>query len=279
MLSILAAIGLFVSEPAFAFTIPPNDGFITDQVGLLTWQQEEGIEARLQAYQRSTSNEIAILIVSTLNGRPEAEVAVDVIRKWGIGTSENNNGVLLLHMYDDRRVYIAVGYGLEGVLPDLVVDGIIQTDIAPDFREGDYALGYSKAIDALEKHIGNEYTAERYKARSDSFHRILFILFLLFEPIAAILGRTRSWWLGGIFGLAGGIVLVALYGWWLSIPILTIIGLFFDYIVSRSAIGMGNSRYRRGSSGYYRSSSRRSRSTFGGFGGGSAGGGGAGRSY
>lgn len=279
----IAKFALAVASLTFAqgFVVPLNDGFVTDEVGILSEAEEQQLEQALSTYRAETSNELAILIIPTLEGRADSDVAVEVIRDWGIGTAENNNGVLLLHAYEDRRIYIGVGYGLEGALPDLVVDGIIQTDMVPDFQTGDYAAGFTKAIDSLTKHIGGEYTAERYENSSSSAGTWLFIFFVLLQPIAAWLGSTKQWWQGGVVGLIGGIILVISFSWWLSIPILVVLGLLFDYIVSKSGISTKKGRpYRMTPWGTTRSYSGRSSGRgFGGFGGGSSGGGGAGRSY
>jgi uncharacterized protein len=279
MFNVFIWFALVFVPAAYGFAVPLNDGFVTDQVGIINQVQKQGIESNLLQYQTVTSNEIAVLIVGSLDGESEADVAVDVMREWGIGSAQNDNGILILHAYEDRTVYIGVGYGLEGALPDLIIDGILRTDIIPAFQAGDYVRGYTQAIDALQKHIGDEYTADRYDEPGSSFDFLLFILFILLNPIAALLGRTKSWWLGGVFGCIGGSILALLYSWWLSIPLLLVIGLLFDYIVSKAGTTGSSNRYRGFSSGYTRSPYKRSSSTFRGFGGGRSGGGGAGRRY
>ncbi|MEK7122767.1 MAG: TPM domain-containing protein, partial [Patescibacteria group bacterium] len=151
---------------ASAFSVPPNDGFITDTIPLLDEQQDMSLEQMLEQYRAETSNEIAVLIVRTLEGDEIADVAVEVGRKWEIGTDKNDNGILMVVSYEDRRVFIATGYGLEGAVPDIVAAGIVETDIAPLFREGDYYGGIRAGVEALQKHIGGEYTAERYSSGS-----------------------------------------------------------------------------------------------------------------
>lgn len=265
---------------AHAFTVPLNDGFVTDEAGVLSIEQEQGIEALLQTYKEQTSNEIAILIIPSLNGGVDSDIATEVLRDWGVGDKEKNNGVLLLHAYEDRRVFITVGYGLEGALPDLVLDGIIAMDIVPAFQKGDYGIGFTQAINAIQKHIGNEYTADRYVASNIPYEGIMLCIIFALQGIAGWLASTRSWWLGGVIGFIGGIILTMLFSWWLSIPLLALLGLLFDYLISKTSLSRGFTYGNTSIPSRFRtpySSGRRS--SFGGFGGGRSGGAGAGRSY
>lgn len=271
---VLFALGLVLcTQPALAFEVPPNDGFVTDAVGILSPAEDAEIEEILSAYRAQTSNEIAVLIVPTLHGEPIADVAVQVGRAWGVGGGDRDNGILILIAYDDREVFIATGYGLEGPVPDIVAKGIVDAEMVPRFREGEYARGIRAAIDALQKHIGGEYTADRYapSASGDVLPFVLLMAFVVFDLLAALFARTRSWWLGGIVGVILGVFLAIIAGWWLAIPFLGILGLLFDFLVSKTGYRRGHARlFLSGMGG------RRGRGGFGGFSGGSFGGGGAG---
>jgi len=272
----------FIQQPAYAYDVPPNDGLVTvgtsASTDVMTQDQRDQLEKKLIEYDRETSNQIAIAIVQSLQGEAIEEVALQIARKWGVGSAKNN-GILLLFSYDDREVRVEVGYGLEGAVPDIVASGIINTDMIPHFREGDYYLGFDAAISSLQKHIGGEYTADRYdkEASSGFAPYVFFFVFILFQWLFVILGRTKSWWLGGVLGGIGGVVLVGLYGWWLSIPLLTIFGLFFDFVVSRNFQSKGKTKWWAGGGwgpggGF---GGGRGGGGFGGFGGGGFGGGGA----
>ncbi|MDD5469808.1 MAG: TPM domain-containing protein [Candidatus Peribacteraceae bacterium] len=271
---------------ASALTVPPNDGFVTDEARVLTQEQQQTLEDRLSAYREETSNEIAILVLRSLAGEVIADVAVDVGRKWGIGTSANDNGILILMSYDDREVFIATGYGLEGAVPDIVAKGIVEKDIVPAFRDGRYFEGLQAAVESLIKHIGGEYTADRYAAMATGgpsfpFIAFLFFAFLLVDFLVVLLGRTKSWWLGGVLGAGVGVLLALLYGWWMSIPVLAIIGWTFDYVVSKyfqrsRQAGRRSRRWHSGGFGGGFGGGGGRGGGFGGFGGGSFGGGGAG---
>jgi uncharacterized protein len=253
--------GVFIHS-AQALTVPPNDGFVTDLAKILTPDQERAIETELTGYRNATSNEVAVLIVKALDGVPIESLGIETLRKWGIGTKKDN-GILLLIAYDDHTARIEVGNGLEGVIPDIVAKGIIDTDIVPRFRQGEYFGGIQAAITSMEKHIGGEFTPDRYAgSQSDGVVPFLvFFGFIVFQSLLAIMARSKSWWLGGVLGGIAGLILALLYSWWLSIPVLVVIGLLLDYVVSKVGPQMG----------------RRRRSVWwlggGGFGGGSGGGG------
>ena len=274
-LSLALALSGF-SGTVSAFDVPPNDGFLTDVAGLLTVEQEQAIEQTLSQYEKDTSNQIAVVIVQTLNGEEPADAALDIARKWEVGQKDKDNGIVILISYSENKIFLATGTGLEGVVPDIVAKGIIETDMAPHFRAGEYAEGITAAVESLQKHIGGEYTADRYSAPvGDGVWPWLFFFgFIALNWLAALFGRTKSWWLGGVFGALFGIILTALFSWWLSIPILVIIGLIFDYIVSHHGGGRGG---RGGFGGCGGGGFGGGRSGgFGGFGGGGFSGGGAG---
>jgi len=261
---------------AQAVAIPPNDGFVTDAAGLLTPEQKQAIEADLGAYRQATSNEIAIVTLPGLEGQPIEDVGLEIGRKWGVGSKAKNNGILIVIAKEERYARIDVGYGLEGAVPDIVAKGIIERDMVPRFRDGDYGGGITAAIDALKKHIGGEYTADRYTQSAGGFDVgafFIFLLFAAFQGLLAFMARSRSWWLGGVVGSIGGVVLALLFGWWLSIPALVALGLLLDFFVSRR----GPSR--RGRGGWWIGGGGLGGGGrgggFGGFSGGSFGGGGA----
>ena len=269
-------------QHASAFTVPTNDGFVTDEAKVLSPTEEASLEKILSEYRAETSNEIAVLIMPSLHGESIEDSAVDVGRAWGIGTSEHNNGILLLISLEDRKLFLATGYGLEGAVPDIVARGIIEKDIIPEFREGKYYDGILAGIDSLKKHIGGEYTAERYAESSDtsgSWGFLLFFVFIGLQWMLAIMARTKSWWLGGIFGGIFGVILAFLIGFWIGIPILVALGLFLDYVISKNYKSRGKTQWWAGGGWGPGGSGGSGSGGFGGFSGGSFGGGGAGGSW
>lgn len=266
LLALCAA--LLGSVPAYAFEIPANDGFVTDSIGLLSAEQEATLEKTLSDYQAQTTNEVALVLVNELDGLPIEQVALDIGRKWGVGSAENRNGVVILFSYKDKQIRMEVSDGLEGALPDLATQGILQTDMLPLFREGKYYEGFAAGISAMQKHIGGEYTADRYGSMESegAWPYIMFFGFMMLNIFTSVFATTRSWWLGGVVGGIFGIVLTALYSWWLSIPVLVILGLLFDYFLSKG--GGGGRGGRGGWGGGSGFGGGRSSGGFSGFGGG-----------
>ncbi len=273
--AILAA--CLLGPSAYAFDLPTNDGYVTDSANLLTTAQKEMLEENLSNYDKATSNQLAVLTVKSLSGADIGEVALEAMRTWGVGQKDKNNGALLLVAYEDHKIWIATGYGLEGALPDVTVKGIVETDMVPAFRDGNYNDGIVAAMTSMQKHIGGEYTADRYTPEESAgvLPWIFFFVFIVFNFFAAVFARTKSWWLGGIVGGVFGVILTIIFSWWLSVPVLVALGLFFDYILSKNPPrgggrgpfgGFGSGGFGGGSGG----------GGFGGFGGGSSGGGGAG---
>ncbi len=275
---LLPLIGLLLLPVhAFAFEVPLNDGYVTQTQEFITPEQEQALEAKLKDFDERTSNQVAILLVESMSGASLSDIAVQTGRAWGVGTKEHDNGIVLLAALKDREVTMQVGYGLEGAIPDIVAKGIIDTDIAPAFMEGKYYEGLDAAVDAIEKHASGEYTADRYASPADGpgFGFLVFIVLFAAQFFAAWFSRSKSWWAGGIVGGMIGLVLALVWNWWLSIPLLVIVGLAFDYVVSKNPVRRpprrgggfwGGGGFGGGGSGG---------GGFGGFGGGSFGGGGA----
>ncbi len=275
-LSLAVLLAAALPQAVLALDVPPNDGYVTDVTGTLTAEEEQALEADLDAYDQETSNQIAVLIVPSLRGEEIADAALKAGRSWGVGTAERENGIILLVSMGDRRAWIATGYGLEGAVPDIVAAGIVQRDLVPQFQAGDEAAGIRAAVESLKKHIGGEYTAERY-AEEDGEPWPIALIFFLGYMAFTVLGRSRSWWLGGVLGGVLGVFLTVLYSWWASIPLLIVLGLVIDFIASRLPRSGGRGpRGPWGGGGLGGFGGGRGSGGFRGFGGGSFGGGGGG---
>jgi uncharacterized protein len=130
---------------------------VHDEASVLSAQTVEQLEAQLKLHEDSTSNQIAILIIPSLDGEAIEDYALRVAEKWKLGQKDKDNGVLLLIAINDRKMRIEVGYGLEGVLPDAICNQIIRNEMAPNFRRGDYDAGVQAAINAIVQTIAGEY--------------------------------------------------------------------------------------------------------------------------
>ncbi len=170
------------SEPTF----PSLTGRVTDQAKLLSSAQKAELEQKLAAHEAATSNQIVVVTVKSLEGFDIADYALKLGRKWGIGTEEKNNGVLLVVAPNERKVRIEVGYGLEGALPDGLAGTIIRGNILPSFRESDYPRGINNGVTAIEQAIAGEYTPpanivskqDRPSTTFEKFFPLIFISFI-----------------------------------------------------------------------------------------------------
>jgi uncharacterized protein len=154
---------------------------VNDYAGVLSPQDEAALEIRSQKIEENTSNQIVTAIFPKSEGEDIDDFANRLYEKWHLGQKKNNNGVLLLVFLEDRKVRIEVGYGLEGALTDALASEIIRNEIAPAFREGQYAKGLNAAVDAIDRATRGEYKGKGPSApySGNSYQLIVFILVLL----------------------------------------------------------------------------------------------------
>ncbi|MFN8306343.1 MAG: TPM domain-containing protein [Ferruginibacter sp.] len=155
---------------------------VNDFTGTLTPDQEQALERKLVAFDDSTSTQIAVVIINSLDGNEIADYNLKVLRAWGVGGKENNNGVVLLIAKGDRKLNISTGYGVEGALPDLVCKQIIDGIIVPNFKGDDYYRGIEEGTDAIIQAVKGEYKAPagyHKKSSGGSVLRIVFIIIII----------------------------------------------------------------------------------------------------
>jgi uncharacterized protein len=190
---------------------------IHDEAKILSPGFVTSLEQQLKAYEDSTSNQLALLIIPALNDEPIEEYTLRVAEAWKLGQGEKDNGALLVIAVNDHKIRIEVGEGLEGPLPDAICQQIIRNEIAPYFRQENYEGGIQAGVTAMIKAIGGEYRAEnrpgeRRRGRGGSIWTTLIILLIII-----IISRRRGggnnrgggWssgagWYGGGFSGGGG---------------------------------------------------------------------------
>ena len=177
---------------------PSPATLVTDVAGVLTPEQKQALENKLVAIDDSSSNQIAVVIIPSLDGYPKEEYANKLLREWGIG-SKKNNGVLLLISINDRQIWIEVGYGLEGAIPDITALNIIDNDIKPAFKAGNYYEGIDQATDNIAKAAVGEYKVAKAKKSKSKGSGGLFLIILII--ILAVLRNGRG---GGGSNIGGG---------------------------------------------------------------------------
>ena len=235
---------------------PPR--LVNDFAGMLNSEEAGRLERKLVAFNDSTSTQIAIVIVPTLDGYDKSDYAQRLGDKWGIGQKGKNNGVLILvkpKTSDSKgEVFIASGYGIEGAIPDLVSGEIVDYEILPAFRNGDYFGGLNKATNTLMSLARGEFSAADYvqnAKKSTGKGAPLGLIFIIVFIVIAIISRKSGGSNNKNIGTG-------------SLPFWMLLGMMGSGRGSNSGSwGGGNS----GGGG------------FGGFGGGSFGGGGAGGSW
>jgi uncharacterized protein len=199
------------------------EGLVVDQTKTLTPEQELTLEQKLIAYDKSTSNQIAIVIIPTLKGNSIEDVALQIGRDWGVGgQADKDNGVVILVAKNDRKMRIEVGYGLEGAVTDYITSSIIQNTLRPNFKEDNYYRGLTEAVDEIIKAAAGRYTApEGYGKKSGikKWHIILAVIVIWI--ILSAIGRGGRggglvsrrgysnwggpiWWGGGGHSSGGG---------------------------------------------------------------------------
>ncbi len=207
---------------AQALEVPPKPkGRVSDYTATLTPEEIRTLESTLAEIERTTTNQIAVLLIPTLAGDSLEDYSIRLAEKWQIGQAGRDNGVILLLVLQDRKIRIEVGYGLEGVLPDSLAGDIIRQVIAPKFRQGQFYQGIRDGVGTIMAATRGEYKAvPRRKPRGSliSWFWPLFFLFMFFSAIVNIFRRRRyysgrrggrylggpMWWGGGFGGGFGG---------------------------------------------------------------------------
>lgn len=146
----LTALFSFVPQTLAADpTFPALSGRVVDQAELLTPETEASITTKLDQLETDTGDQFVVVTLDSLQDHEIEDYGYRLGRAWGIGNAENDSGVLLIVAPNERKVRLEVGYGLEPVLTDALSNQIIQNDILPPFRDGDYSRGIETGVDAV----------------------------------------------------------------------------------------------------------------------------------
>ena len=183
---ILFAFALFLPFSVVAQqNLPAPQGYVNDFAGILS--NRPLIEQELADFDAQTSNEIAVVTVSSLDGSPIEDYAVRLFENWQIGKKDKDNGVLLLVAPHEKEVRIEVGYGLEGALPDITASSIIRNEILPHFKENDYTAGTAAGISAIMLAVQGEYTGTNAGNAQTSITARRAIPFIIFWVVIILL--------------------------------------------------------------------------------------------
>jgi uncharacterized protein len=159
-LGLVAAGAVFLAAgaaPAFGeVAVPPFKARVTDLTGTLSVPQAQTLESRLAEFERGKGSQVAVLILPSTQPETAAQYGVRVYDEWKLGRKGIDDGVLVLVAKDDRRVWIVTGRGVEGPLPDAAVKRIVEEDITPRFKRGDFYGGIHAGVERIMRTIEGE---------------------------------------------------------------------------------------------------------------------------
>lgn len=266
--ALACALASALTSLSFALDVPPLTGRVVDLAHVLPPNTVESLTARLKAHEETTSNQVTVLVLPSLEEEPLESFSHRVATTWKLGQKGTDNGALLMVAMKERKIRIEVGYGLEGALTDARSAQIIRNEIVPRFRAGDVPGGVAAGVDAILKTIEGTYQASEKTAPgldSDVMGQVV---------VAVIVGLVVGLGLMSVNRLLGPVVGAGISVWfapWL-VPALVTGGVTLLLLTLIGAAGVGGrGRGRHGGDDWIWYSSRS-----GGWGGGSLGSGGGG---
>lgn len=238
----LAAATIFLAIPASALDVPPLTGRVVDLAHILPNSTVESLTTQLATHEAQSSNQVAALIIPSLQGEPLEEFSHRVATTWKLGQKGTDNGVLLLVAIAERKVRIEVGYGLEGVMTDIRSAQIIRNEIVPRFRAGDLSGGVTAGINAILKTIEGTYQAPEKtvpRQESDVIGQVVVAV------IVGLLVGLVFMNINRLIGPVAGAGISTLLAPWL-VPALMASGITLLLLMAIGASGTGGRRSRYG---------------------------------
>ncbi|MFI3262859.1 MAG: TPM domain-containing protein [Rikenellaceae bacterium] len=188
--SVMVAISAYGSD----FVQPMSGKMVSDYAGVFSNSQLNRLETTLRNFNDTTSTQIAVLTVNDLNGYAASEYAIRTAEEWGIGQKGKDNGILMLIKPKNAtkgEIFIAVGYGLEGAIPDAITKRIIEYNIIPYFMKNDYYSGVQAGVSDLMKLSTGEYTADDIQ-RNGLFAEGFALILIVIVSIMMFFFRTKT---------------------------------------------------------------------------------------
>ena len=202
---LLSVIGSAQELPAAPSPFRLYNNLSKEMPTFLNASEADLLEQRLRSFNDSTGNQIVVLIIDDLLGYEDWEYATEIGQKWGVGQKDKDNGIVFLIKptggQGERKTFISVGEGLEGAIPDALTGQIINYEVIPYFKEGEFSAGVNKGVTVLIDLANGEYSADEYaeNAGGGGFGLWLVGLFLIFWLVAFFLGRKNGGGMGGTF--------------------------------------------------------------------------------
>lgn len=206
MKALLFALGLVAPVALSAANFPcdakapsagQQDRLLWSYAPILSAEEQERINGRLTAFARETSNQVLVLIVDTLCGEEPSDLAFAIGERWGIGQKGFDNGIVFLikptGSAGTRKVFIATGYGLEGAIPDATCRRIIEQEVLPHFKQGEFAAGIEAALDVIFPLAKGEYDHAHYGRSRMPWGAFVVMIVIVVIMILAWRGRVNRY--------------------------------------------------------------------------------------
>jgi uncharacterized protein len=191
--------------------------YFNDYANVASSSVANQLNTKLEDFEKATGNQVVVAVYPKMQSDSDiADYANRVFRAWGVGQKDKNNGVVLFVFIQDRQMFIEVGYGLEGALPDATCKQITEYEIKPRFKTGDYSGGLTAGVNAIIAATRGEYkgtgtTVAGRKGRHSQnvSNGVIIAVVIAFIIFRAVFGRRRGWayssggW-GGFYGGGGG---------------------------------------------------------------------------
>lgn len=216
--SLLAMLAMLMASPTLAQEFPALTGRVIDNANIIPDAEEAALAARLEALETQSQRQVVVVTLLSLQGYEISDYGYRLGREWGLGDAERNDGAILIVAPSERKVRIEVGYGLEPYLTDGLSALIIQQQILPRFRDGDYAGGIDVGTDAIIQQlqlpeaealaIAAQANQKRKSSGGFPVGALIWIAFIFFFFVLPMLGgRGRRRRHGGIGSAVGNIIL------------------------------------------------------------------------
>jgi len=201
-----------------AETMPPKPAqYFNDYAGVVSPGVAASLNSQLEDFEKQTSDQILVAVFPKMQTDSSVEDYTQrVAQSWGVGQKKTNNGAVLFVFIQDHQAYIQVGYGLESVLPDATAKRIIDNEISPHFKNGDFAGGLTAGVTAMEQAVQGEYkgtgttVGDKIQDEENFWWNIVIVVFVVFF----IYIRIRNYRGGVVYGGAGRAFYAGGFGGW-----------------------------------------------------------------
>ena len=203
---LLILLSLFASIQIFAQNFPAQSDparLVNDFAHLMSPEQANALEYKLDRYNDSTSTQIAIVTIESLEGAEVGSYAAELGKKWGVGTKQNHNGVMILVSKAEHKVTIRTGYGVEEKLGAIICNRIIENDLVPNFKGGNYYGGFDIATTEMIQRLAGTFKGTGqvpHQKKGIPIWMIIAIIIIILFVLPSIFGGGGG---GGTFGGGG----------------------------------------------------------------------------